>query len=71
MRYTQRQKLLDLLESKKGEEVSLLEIMALGIAQYNARIYDLRRLGHNIMNRTKEVNGEKHSWFCLIPKYEG
>jgi hypothetical protein len=67
MRYTQQQKVLDLLKSKKGEWVALPEILALGIAQYNARIFDLRRRGHIILNKTEpDINGVKHSWFKLV-----
>ncbi len=62
---TQQQKVLALLEANKDEWVPLPSIMALGIAQYNARIYELRKLGKRILNKTKEINGIKHSWFCL------
>ena len=34
-------------------------------AQYNARIFELRRLGFRIENRTRKVNGQRHSWFRL------
>ena len=67
---SQQQKLLAVLEANKGAWVPLPSIMALGIAQYNARIYELRRLGYDIKNKTKEINGVKHSWFCL-PGPEG
>ncbi len=35
-------------------------------AQYNARIFELRRLGFRIENRTRKVNGQRHSWFRLV-----
>jgi hypothetical protein len=35
-------------------------------AQYNARIFELRRLGFRITNRTKEIDGVRHSWFRLV-----
>jgi len=36
--------------------------------QYNARIYELRRLGFRIANRTQDVDGVRHSWFRLVPE---
>ena len=63
MKQTQHEKILSLLKSK--HEVSLPEILALGIAQYNARIKELREQGYEIINRTKRVDGVKHSWFRL------
>lgn len=63
-RSTQRDQLLALFLPDR--EVPLPEILALGIAQYNARIFELRRLGFRIKNRTKEINGVKHSWFRLV-----
>jgi len=66
MRYNQQQKMLDLLKTQKGGWVGLPEILNLGIAQYNARIFDLRRRGHIILNKTEEINGVKHSWFKLV-----
>jgi len=54
-RKTQKQRLLELLEEKKGLGVYVYEIMmprpnGLGIAQYGARILELRREGYNIKN---------------------
>jgi hypothetical protein len=67
-RSTQRDQLLALFLHDR--EVPLPEILAFGIAQYNARIFELRRLGFRIKNRTKEINGVKHSWFRLVQKPE-
>jgi hypothetical protein len=37
-------------------------------AQYNARIFELRRRGFNIENRVEmRDDGSRHSWFRLIP----
>ena len=63
-RGTQRGMILDLLISARGDWVPLPKITDCA-AQYNARIFELRRLGFRIKNRTQEVNGAKHSWFRL------
>lgn len=60
----QRGQILKLLEAAGGQGVSLPEIAACAV-QYNARIYELRRLGFRIANKTREVDGERHSWFVL------
>jgi hypothetical protein len=62
---TQRTRILERLISARGDWVPLPEITACA-AQYNARIFELRRLGFQIENRTKEINGVRHSWFRLI-----
>lgn len=59
---SQRDRLLALLESRLREWVPLPRILDLGIAQYNARIYELRRLGHRIENKQE---GDR-SWFRLV-----
>jgi hypothetical protein len=64
-RNTQRDKLLELLRSRAGQWVSLPEILELGFAQFGARIFELRRLGFPILNRTERINGQKHSWYRL------
>jgi hypothetical protein len=67
-RNTQRGDILRLLIEAKGGWVPLPEILALGIAQYNARIFELRGLGFNIENRTETdaETGARHSWFRLL-----
>lgn len=67
-RKTQRDRILRLLVDAHGEWVSLPDILALGIAQYNARIFELRRLNFNIENRseTDVETGARHSWFRLV-----
>jgi hypothetical protein len=63
---TQTAQIVDLLRSRNGEWVPLPEILALGIAQYNARIYTGRHeLGLRIENRTQVIDGVRHSWFRL------
>jgi hypothetical protein len=62
---TQRERIFNLLICAQGDWVPLLEIAACA-AQYNARIFELRRLGFRIENRTKEINGVRHSWFRFV-----
>jgi hypothetical protein len=63
-RQTQCERILRRLLDAHGEWVPLPEIMA-HAAQYNARIFSLRRAGHNIENRTQEVDGQCRSWYRL------
>jgi hypothetical protein len=63
---TQRAAILRLLIDARGDWVPLPEILALGCAQYNARIFELRRLGFRIESRTERAGEVRHSWFRLI-----
>jgi hypothetical protein len=63
-RSTQRGRILQLLIATRGDWVPLPTIADCA-AQYNARIHELRRLGFLIENRTKRIDGVKHSWFRL------
>jgi len=63
---TQRSRILGLLVSARGEWVPSPEIAACA-QQYNARLFELRRLTFQIENRTKEIDGVRQSWFRLIP----
>jgi hypothetical protein len=67
-RKTQRAAILRLLVEARNSWVPLPEIMALEIAQYNARIFELRRLGFTIENRTETDprTGSRQSWFRLV-----
>ncbi len=65
-RKSQRAAVLRLLIDAHGSWVPLPQILALGIAQYNARILELRRLGFVIENKTERVNDARHSWFRLV-----
>ncbi len=62
---TQRAQILKLLLEARGAEVSLPQILELRISQFGARILELRREGHRIINRTANVNGQKHSWYRI------
>lgn len=64
-RGTQRDRILQLLRDANGDWVSLPAILSLGCAQYSVRIFELRRQGHAIQNRTKVIDGRRHSWFRL------
>jgi hypothetical protein len=62
---TQRGRILALLIKAASGWVPLPEILALGIAQYNARVHELRALGFRIENRKERVNGLLHTYFRL------
>jgi hypothetical protein len=64
-RKPQRDRLLGLFISARGREISLSEILTLNIAQFGARILELRRLGFRIVNRTEISDGKKLSWYRL------
>lgn len=55
---TQEERILELLKERGEEGAFVYEFMiprnkgGLGIAQYNARIYGLRKKGYNIKNKT-------------------
>ncbi len=63
-RASQRRQILSVLSAARGGWVSLPKITECA-AQYNARIFELRRLGFRITNRTREVDGRRQSWFRL------
>ena len=66
----QSEKIHALLLAAHGAWVPLPEILALGIAQYNARIWQLRHeCGLTIENKTElGDDGVRHSWFRLVPE---
>jgi hypothetical protein len=66
-RKTQRAAILRLLLDAKGGWVPLPEIMRCA-AQYNSRIFELRRLGFTVENRTeRDGSGNVLSWYRLVP----
>ncbi|HEY6387280.1 MAG TPA: helix-turn-helix domain-containing protein [Candidatus Acidoferrum sp.] len=66
-RQTQRDRLLALLHSRENEWVPLPEILALGIAQFGARILELRRAGFDIANKIeRDESSVVHSWYRLL-----
>lgn len=64
---SQADRIKNFLSARAGQWVSLKEILELGIAQYNARLFELRREGLLIENKTKKVNGQIQSWYRYIP----
>jgi Helix-turn-helix domain len=62
----QRDRILKLLVEARGEWVPLPAVLELGIAQYGARLLELRRTGFDIQNKTWWEQGGKHSAFRLI-----
>jgi hypothetical protein len=62
---TQRGRILGLLIEARGGWVPSPAIAACA-AQYNARIFELRRLGFEIVNRTEERDGIRCSCFRLV-----
>ena len=58
-------RILGRLIDARGDWVPLPDILACA-AQYNARIFELRRLGFSIENRTEDIDGVRHSWFRLV-----
>lgn len=58
----QRNRLLALLNARANLWVPLPDILTLRIAQYNARIHELRSLGHHIESKQ---DGDR-SWFRLV-----
>ena len=63
----QADRLLEFFRAHQGEWIPLDRILAFKIAQYNSRIADLRKAGHQIGNKTEWKGRVKHSWF----RYEG
>ena len=63
---TQKERLKAVFELNKNKWIPLPEILRLGIAQYNARIHELRRDGMHIANKIESANGQKHTWFMYI-----
>jgi len=64
----QHARLMRLFRANPGQWISLTEILATGVAQYNARILELRSGGENIENKTAWVGRQRHSWFCWTEK---
>lgn len=57
----------------RGEALDLPDILRAGIAQFTARIYELRKRGFVIENELEHVNGQVHSryWLRFDPESEG
>ena len=66
-RGTQRDRILALFQSRPGQWIGLPEILALGFAQFGARILELRRGGFRIENKTEYRDWKILSWYRLAP----
>jgi len=62
----QQSRILKLLQDHSPSRVPLPEVLRLGIAQYNARILELRERGYDIRNEIEWHDGIRHSWFRLV-----
>jgi hypothetical protein len=71
-RPTQRDVVLALLRTARtsGTPLDLPTILHTGIAQYCARIAELRAAGHVIENRLERIDGVTHSWYELVHDVE-
>jgi hypothetical protein len=71
---TQRARILRILVDACGAWVPLPKILELHISQFGARIFELRRTGFHIENKTeRDDSGAIHSWYRLVsdaPKAE-
>lgn len=62
---TQRLRMRRLFEDRPNQWIPLYDVFVIA-KQYNARIKELREEGMEIVNKTKFVNGQKHSWFKYV-----
>ena|ERR1051326_1007554 len=63
---SQAGRILALLESRNGARVYLPEILALRIAQYSARIHDLRHKHGCCIQNGNDPGRPDHTWFRLV-----
>jgi hypothetical protein len=66
-RLTQQNRILLLLESYGNGWCRLPVILDLRIANYRARISELRQQGHDIQCKTEWVGGIRHSLYRIVP----
>jgi hypothetical protein len=62
---TQRGEILAILIKARGHRVGLPQLLSCA-AQYNSRIFELRKMGFRIVNERERVNGQTRTWFRLI-----
>lgn len=63
-RQTQRQRLRELFEQREGQWIPLPEILSMSIAQFGARLKELRDIeGMHIENRMMHENSIVRSWY--------
>ena len=58
----QKENIKTLFEFRPNQWIPLPEIMQYA-AQYNARIFELRRDGMDIINKKEKINGVWHAWY--------
>jgi hypothetical protein len=63
---TQNERIKELFEAHQNQWIPCYEVAKFAL-QYNTRISELRGEGMNIENKTKTVDGQKHSWFRYVP----
>jgi monomeric isocitrate dehydrogenase len=72
---TQADVLLEMLRKARetGKAVELPDILHAGIAQFTARIFELRERGFQIDNEMEHVNGQRRSryWLRYDPEQDG
>jgi hypothetical protein len=72
----QRERVLQLLLSRRGEWIPAVEVAEAGGLQYGARLYEIRHdLGYEVESRTERVRTGRHSvikrsWFKLLTERE-
>jgi len=65
---SQKERLRKLFIANPGRWIPLPQILSLGLAQYGARIYELRREGMCIHNETRlGEDGIRRSYFRYLP----
>lgn len=63
---SQADRILKHLQAHAGEWCAMTTLWAIsGAFAVHSRTSDLRKRGHNIINRTEQVNGVKHSFYQL------
>jgi len=67
---SQCQRIRELFYRQPNEWIPLTIFLDMRISQYGARIMELRRSGMVILNKTKRVGHETHSWFKYVPADE-
>lgn len=67
---TQSDKIESLFKRSPGSWIPCYDLIKYSL-QYNARIFELRRKGMVIENKTKTVSGHKHSWYRYLPDGQG
>ena len=67
---TQYKRLEKVFRDSPNEWIPLPRILLMGLAQYGARILELRKSGMDIKNKVERVNGTTHSWFMYVPQHK-